>query len=137
MSFGEQIGVLFGENRLTSRLGRACFRLTGLVSHAFSDSLDAIALALRVSLFRQSPERAENKIADSLSYRLGEKADAALIRLGKQRPGEDRHARKLYRARRSFRASMRMITGNLSFALLMLVLGVCFVFAYLLWFRAG
>ena len=131
-NLGGWVSRLFGENRVTGPAGRGIVRLSALLSHAFGDSLDAIVLLLSRTLFRQSPERQENKVADTVSYRLGEKLDRALIAAGKQSSGQDRCARGLYRASRAWREGSRRITGNLSFALLMLVLAVCAVFAFLL-----
>ena len=129
---GDRVGVLFGENRVTAPGARGIFRLGRLISHAFSDSLDACVLLLRRTVFRQSPERKENKVADTLSYRLGERVDAAAVRLGREQRGGNQYATLLYRARRSIGKTVRRITANLSFALLMLVVAVCFVFAFLL-----
>ena len=132
LGLADRIGLLFGENRVTGPLGGGLFRLTKTLSHAFSDSLDACVLLLQRTLFRQSPERAENKVADTVTYRLGQRADAAAVRLGREAPGENRFAGNLYRTRRTLRDTGSRIAGNLSFALLMLILGVCGVFGYLL-----
>lgn len=132
LGIGDWIGGIFGENRATVPAARRLFRLGRLLTHAVSDSLDACVLLLQRTVFRQSPERKENKAADTLSYRLGEKADAVAVRLGREAPGQTRYAAGLYRARRSFGKTLRRITSHVSFALLMLVLAVCFVFVYLL-----
>jgi hypothetical protein len=128
---GEGLAVLFGENRLTARLYRGLLSGTRLLSHALSDSLDALVLGLQRTLFRQSRERPENKVASSTSYRIGEKADALAVLLGREAPGDERCARDLYRAARSYKKTQARITSNLSFALLLLVLAICAVFAYI------
>lgn len=134
LRWGDRIGGLFGENRVTGPAAGGIFRLGRFLSHAFSDSLDACVLLLRRTVFRQSPERRENKAADTISYRLGEKADALAVRLGREAPGRNRYAEGFFRARRSFGRTVRRINSHFSFALLMLVLAVCFVFAWLLIF---
>jgi hypothetical protein len=119
---------------VTERLSRGVMRLSGLFSHAFSDSLDALVLVLQRVVFRQSPERQENKVADTVSYRLGEQMDAVSRRMGRTRPEKPSHAMSFYTRHKRLRKAVHSVTGNLSFALLMLVLAICFVFAYLLWF---
>ena len=128
---GEGIAGLFGENRLTAPAGRGLFSACRTVQHALSDSLDALVLGLQRTVFRQSRERPENKVASTAAYRLGEKADAALALLGREAPGDERCARGLYRAARSYKKTRARITTNLSFALLLLVLAICAVFAYI------
>ena len=134
MALGGRIAALFGENRVTERLSRGVMRLSGLFSHAFSDSLDALVLVLQRVVFRQSPERQENKVADTVSYRLGEQMDAVSRRMGRTRPEKPSHAMSFYTRHKRLRKAVHSVTGNLSFALLMLVLAICFVFAYLLLF---
>ena len=68
----------------------------------------------------------------SLSFRLGAIADRAAVKNGSEAPDEHRHALQSYRARSTIRTTSRRIMGNLSFALLMLVLAVCAVFVYIL-----
>lgn len=132
MAVGGRLGVLFGENRVTGPAAKGLFAGTRTLSHAFSDSLDALVVALQRTVFRQSAERRENKVADTVSYRLGEKLDRAAARLGGERAGRTRYAERLYRIRRTVRETGRQITGNLSFALLMLVLAICAVLACVL-----
>ena len=111
---------------------KGLFAVTRTLSHAVSDSLDALVVAIRRTLLRQSPERVENKVADTASYRLGEQLDRAAVRLGSERPGQRRHASRLYQLHRTIREASRQITGNLSFALLMLVTAICAVLIYVL-----
>ncbi|MBQ4302609.1 MAG: sodium:proton antiporter, partial [Oscillospiraceae bacterium] len=132
MAVGGRLGVLFGENRVTGPAAKGLFAGTRTLSHALSDSLDALVVALQRTVFRQSAERRENKVADTVSYRLGEKLDRAAARLGGERAGRTRYAERLYRIRRTVRETGRQITGNLSFALLMLVLAICAVLACVL-----
>ncbi len=132
MAAGSRLGAIFGENRVTGPAAKGLFAGTRTLSHALSDSLDALVVALQRTVFRQSAERRENKVADTVSYRLGEKLDRAAARLGGERAGRTRYAERLYRIRRTVRETGRQITGNLSFALLMLVLAICAVLAFVL-----
>ena len=132
MAAGSRLGAIFGENRVTGPAAKGLFAGTRTLSHALSDSLDALVVALQRTVFRQSAERRENKVADTVSYRLGEKLDRAAARLGGERAGRTRYAERLYRIRRTVRETGRQITGNLSFALLMLVLAICAVLACVL-----
>jgi hydrogenase-4 component B len=132
MAVGSRLGAIFGENRVTGPAAKGLFAGTRTLSHALSDSLDALVVALQRTVFRQSAERRENKVADTVSYRLGEKLDRAAARLGGERAGRTRYAERLYRIRRTVRETGRQITGNLSFALLMLVLAICAVLACVL-----
>ena len=132
LAVGSCLGVLFGENRVSGPAAKGLFAVTRTLSHAISDSLDALVVAIRRTLLRQSPERVENKVADTASYRLGELLDQAAVRLGSERPGQRRHASRLYQLHRTIREASRQITGNLSFALLMLVTAICAVLIYVL-----
>lgn len=126
-----RICALFGENRITSVLAKAIMRIFGIISHIFADSLDAILLLLRKTLYRESPQPTEAASA-SLVYRVGDRIDRAKVRRGKEAAGEHRYARLSYQGLQTLRATSRRISGNLSFALLMLCLAVCFVFLYVI-----
>ena len=129
---GEEFAAVFGENRVTGAAAKAACTAGSVGSHALSDSLDGAVLLLSRTVFRQSPEPVEDKVAETLSYRLGAGADRAAALLGKEKQGGRRYARLFYRLRQSFRSAWRQISGNLSFALLMLVLAICAVFVYIL-----
>ena len=129
---GEEFAAVFGENRVTGAAAKAACTAGSVGSHALSDSLDGAVLLLSRTVFRQSPEPVEDKVAETLSYRLGAGADRAAALLGKEKQGGRRYARLFYRLRQSFKSAWRQISGNLSFALLMLVLAICAVFVYIL-----
>ena len=133
VSAGQWISGLFGENRVTAPLSKGILRIAKTVSHACSDSLDAIILLLTKTLNRQTRERSDDKVTGSVSYRVGKRLDAAAIRRGREEEGEERYARNFYLSRKTFRQTQHRIVSNLSFAFLMLVLAICFVFAYMLW----
>ena len=133
LSAAKRFAGLFGENMVTAPLSRGVLQTFKTVSHAFSDSLDAIVLFLSRTVQRQSRERTDDKVTGSAAYRLGRRVDAAAIRRGREPAGEERYASLFYRGRQTLRRTNRRITGNLSFALLMLVLAICLIFAYMLW----
>ena len=132
VSILEKAAGLFGENRVTTPVSRGLFRLTKTVSHAASDSLDALVLVLSRTVFRQSQIRSDDKVTGSVPYRLGARMDAAAQRLGRRQRSRDQMAGTLYRWVRTFRLTSRRIMGNVSFALLMLVLAICVVFLYMM-----
>ena len=126
---------LAGENKLTGPAAKGVFRAGGILSRIFVDSTDALTLLLRKTVYRESRIPTENA-AESLTYRLGERVDRAKARHGTEEAGGHRYARLFYRAWHTMRATSRRISGNLSFALLMLCVAVCFVFAYVIWYHA-
>lgn len=129
--FGGRVGALFGENRLTQPVSRAFFRVTGIVSRALSDLVDALVLLLRKTVYRDSPIPDEDKTHAMLAYRLGSRVDHAAVRHGREETGGSRYAVLFVRAKNTLRDTSRRITGNLSFALLLLCAALCFVFLYL------
>lgn len=130
-----KVAELAGENKLTGPAAKGVFRAGGILSRIFVDSTDALTLLLRKTVYRESRIPTENA-AESLPYRLGEHVDHAKIRHGTEEAGGHRYARLFYRAWHTMRATSRRISGNLSFALLMLCVAVCFVFAYVIWYHA-
>lgn len=128
---GAAAGV-FGENRITAPLASLVFLIGKTVSHAFSDSLDALTLLLSRTVLRQSRERSDDKVTGSRAYRLGAAADAVAVRAGGEQKGEERYAARFYRVHITLRRTSRRIMGSLSFALLLLVLAICIIFLYLM-----
>lgn len=132
IALGGRIAALFGENRLSTPFGRGLLRGAKTVMHALSDSLDGFVLLLRRCLFRPLRIRSDDRISSSLSYRLGLQADRTAALFGKEKKGGRAIARRFYRARQSQRDTWVLISRNLSFALLMLVIAICAIFVYLL-----
>ena len=87
VSAGQWISGLFGENRVTAPLSKGILRIAKTVSHACSDSLDAIILLLTKTLNRQTRERSDDRVTGSVSYRVGKRLDAAAIRRGREEEG--------------------------------------------------
>ena len=129
------VASLFGENTLTKRLWNGALRVSGILSRAICDLTDALTLLLRRTLFKDSPEQDDNKTHSSVPYLLGKRVDNAAVRRGKEKNGERRYANLFVRIRQTVRTTTHRITGNLSFALLMLCVAVCAVFIYLFIFH--
>lgn len=128
----ETICTFFAENRITAPLCRLFMRICGILSRAISDLLDAVILLLRKTVYRESPLQLEDKLTQTFAYRVGNKADTVAVRHGKEKPEEHRYARLSYRLRKTFIDTTHRLTGNLSFALLMLCAAACAVFVYIL-----
>ena len=120
--------TLFGENRITEPLARGSLRVLKTLSHACSDSTDALVLALRRTILRQSPQEAEGELTASAAYRLG----AGLDRLSRRRRGPEERGLHFYRVWQTLLEAGRLIRSSLSFGLLMLALGICLVLGWLL-----
>lgn len=128
---GEGIGVLFGSNAVTAPACKGIFRVTGIISRGICDLTDALTLLLRKTLFRDSPVQDDNKTHASVPYKIGRHVDSAAIRRGTEQSGGHRYADLFVRIQKTVRSTTRKITGNLSFALLMLCAAICAIFIYL------
>ena len=123
---------IFGENKASAPLAKGLFRGGLVLSHALSDHLDAFILLLRKTVYRESAPPVEDKARASIAYRLGSRIDRIEQRHGKEAEDSHRYAEGAFRARMTLRDTTHRLTGNLSFALLMLVAAVCSVFIYML-----
>lgn len=123
-------GDVTGNNRVTAPLARYVMRLFSMIFHALLDLPDALVYLLHRSVFRDSRIPTEETALESLPYRLGERVDRWRIRRGAEAAGERRYAQLSYRIWRTVRATTRRITGNLSFALLMLCIAVSLLLIY-------
>lgn len=130
-SLGASVAALFGENRLTAPAAKGAFRTAGITSRAVSDLLDAGILGVRKTVLKDSPLPDEDKSHKAFAYRVGIRADRTAIRHGREEAGGHRYAELFSRAAKTLRDTGRRITGNLSFALLMLCAAICIVFLYL------
>lgn len=126
------ISALFGENKLTAPLWNFGVRLSGILSRVFCDLPDALVLGLSKTIYRPSKEQSDDKVYASLPYRLGKDVDMVAIRHGKEKQGGRRYAHLFYRSLETLRKTTARITGNLSFALLMLCTAICIVFIYMI-----
>ena len=126
------VSALFGENKLTAPLWNATVRVSGILGRFFCDLPDALVLVTAKTLYRPAKEQSDDKVYSSLSYRLGKDIDLYAIRHGKEKKGGRRYAHLLYRSLDTLKKTTARITGNLSFALLMLCAAICMVFIYMI-----
>ena len=126
------VSALFGENKLTAPLWNATVRVSGILGRFFCDLPDALVLVTAKTLYRPAKEQSDDKVYSSLSYRLGKDIDLYAIRHGKEKKGDRRYAHLLYRSLDTLKKTTARITGNLSFALLMLCAAICMVFIYMI-----
>lgn len=124
--------AMFGENKLLAPLANTAVRLCGVAARLVCDLLDAVVLLLGKTLYRPSRLHDDDKVTDSFAYRLGHDLDALAIHRGKEPQGGHRYAHLVYRSLDTLQKATARITGNLSFALLMLCAAVCAVFVYLI-----
>ena len=125
-----ELGDMTGSNRITAPLAQYVMRVFSVLFHALLDLPDALVYLLHRSFYRDSRIPAEETALESLPYRLGERVDRWRVRHGREPEGEHRYARLSYRVWRTVRSTTWRITGNLSFALLMLCLAVSIILIY-------
>ena len=126
------ISAVFGENKLLAPLSKAVLRISVILSRGFCDLLDAIILLLRKTLYRTAPLPKQDKVTNSLAYRLGLDLDNFAVRHGKEPDGERRYAHLAYRSLHTLYDTTSRITSNVSFALLMLCGATCLIFFYMI-----
>ena len=127
-----RISALFGENQITGPAAKLVLRISGILGRLFCDLPDAIVLLLGKTVYRPAGENSDDKVYASLSYRLGKDLDALAIAQGKERQGGRHYAHLFYRSLDTLQKTTARITGNLSFALLMLCAAICLVFVYMI-----
>ena len=126
------VSALFGENRLTAPLAKAVLRVSGILGRVFCDLPDALVLLAAKTLYRPAKESSDDKVYASMAYRLGKDIDMLAIHRGKERQGGRHYAHMAYRGLETIKKTTALITGNLSFALLMLCAAICVVFLYMI-----
>ena len=126
------VSALFGENKLTAPIAKGVLRVSGILGRIFCDLPDALVLLLAKSVFHPTPETSDDKVYTSIAYRLGKDIDILAIHRGKEQQGGRHYAHLVYRSLETLRKTTARITGNLSFALLMLCAAICVVFIYMI-----
>ena len=126
------VSALFGENRLSAPVAKGVLRVSGILGRIFCDLPDALVLLLAKSVFHPTPETSDDKVYSSIAYRLGKDIDILAIRRGKEQQGGRHYAHLVYRSLETVKKTTARITGNLSFALLMLCAAICVVFIYMI-----
>ena len=127
-----RFSALFGENKLTGPAAKGILRTGGILGRLFCDLPDALVLMLGKFVYHPSPEVGDDKVYSSMSYRLGKNLDILAIRRGKEQQGGRHYAHLAYRSLETIEKTTGRITGNLSFALLMLCAAICVVFIYMI-----
>ena len=126
------VSALFGENRLSAPVAKGVLRVSGILGRIFCDLPDALVLLLAKSVFHPTPETSDDKVYSSIAYRLGKDIDILAIHRGKEQQGGRHYAHLVYRSLETVKKTTARITGNLSFALLMLCAAICVVFIYMI-----
>lgn len=126
------VSAMFGENKLTAPLAKGTLRVSGILGRLFCDLPDALVLLAAKTVYRPTPESSDDKVYSSVAYRLGKNIDMLAIRRGKEQQGGRRYAHLVYRSLETLKKTTARITGNLSFALLMLCAAICVVFIYMI-----
>ena len=124
--------ALFGENRLTGPAAKGVLRVSGILGRLICDLPDALVLLMGKFVYHPAPERSDDKVYTSMAYRLGKDLDILAIRQGKEQRGGRHYAHLAYRSLETIKKTTNRITGNLSFALLMLCAAICIVFIYMI-----
>lgn len=127
-----RISALFGENRITGPMAKGCLRLSGIAGRILCDLPDGLVLLLARTIYRPTPEGSDDKVYASMAYRLGKDIDLLAIHQGKEPQGGRHYAHLAYRSLETLKNTTARITGNLSFALLMLCAAICAVFIYMM-----
>ena len=123
---------LTGNNRVSGPLAMKLMRFGSILMHALLDLPDAAVYVLHRTFYRDSRIPSEERAQESLPYRAGDRIDRWMHRHNAGTDDPHRYARLSYRTWRTLRATTRRITGNLSFALLMLCLALSIVLVYVL-----
>lgn len=131
-ALGGAVAAVFGENRITAPLAKAGLRLGGILGRLACDLPDGILYLLGNTFYRPSRWHEDDKVTDSASYRLGLRLDRIAVRQGAESQGERRYAHLFYRSVTSLRAATARLSGNLSYALLMLCGAICLIFIYMI-----
>lgn len=126
------VSALFGENRLSAPVAKGVLRVSGILGRILCDLPDALVLLLAKSVFHPTPETSDDKVYSSIAYRLGKDIDILAIHRGKEQQGGRHYAHLVYRSLETVKKTTARITGNLSFALLMLCAAICVVFIYMI-----
>ena len=123
---------LTGNNRVSGPLAKKLMRAVSILMHALLDLPDAAVYVLHRTFYRESRIPTGERALESLPYRAGDRIDRWKVRHGTENAGEHRYARLNYRVWRTLRATTHRITGNLSFALLMLCVALTVVLIYVI-----
>ena len=125
--FFGRLSAVFGENKILTPAFRYGLEGAGMTLRVISELPDALVVALRQTLFRDSREPEQDPIKRRPLYRIGEKIDRIFPAKKGEEPVGERFARMVLSRRRT----TILIIENMSFALLMCAVGLCLLLLYL------
>ena len=125
---GEAAAYAFGENVLTQRIALALRKTGDVIAHAFSDSLDALILLLRRTVYKDTADLPDPGYA----FRAGQRLDAMLAHRGHSRKHSRKYAMLFPRIQKTLRKTHLDLSANLSFALIMFILATVMICLYVL-----
>lgn len=126
------VSAIFGENKVSAPIAKGTLRVSGILGRLFCDLPDALVLLMGKTVYKPTEEQSDDKVYAALSYRLGKDLDELAIHTGHEKQGGRHYAHLFYRSLDTLKNTTSRITGNLSFALLMLCAAICLIFVYML-----
>lgn len=127
------ISSVFANNSILKPLCRCLVRLGGIIAKFLTFSTDIIVILFRKTIFKEIKEKQPHAV-NSLSAYWGGKI---VSKFKYHHPSEQQQIDNEIRLAKIFRTigrSYRKITLNFSFAMLMACIGICVIFAYLLFY---
>jgi len=125
---------IFGENKILTPLWKGTQNVSSFVLETAGAIPDLTVWASAKTLFRPIRHLDRGTEEDSATYKIGSLVDALQTQFTGSKPSH-RWANLLVRTRRTLENTTHLVTGNLSFAMLMMAAGLVFAFVYLLFFR--
>lgn len=123
---------IFGENRVLTPVCTAIMTAARVITRALGDALDACVVLLRKTVYREYVQKSDDHLSKSAAYRIGHRMDVRAVRRHKEKKGGEKYAEMLVRTEASAKRTWRMLSSNLSMALLALCAAICFVLLYVL-----
>lgn len=125
------LSALFANNVILKRLCAIIVNLGKYIAEFFTVSIDLIIIILRKSIFKEIKEKSPHAVNSFSAYWGG----IMISKIKYHHPSEQQVISNEIRLAKIFRtagSSYRKITLNFSFAMLMACIGICVIFAYLL-----
>jgi len=136
MNFASKVARVFGENLILTPVCKGVMTAATYVATAFAESIDALILLLSKSVYRELVPHEYNKYSKTIAYQLGhvmdevEEIEEKLHH--KKHKEKESHAEHFVNIEETLKKTSRVIRGNLSFALLMLLIVLCIALYYML-----
>jgi len=127
------VAKIFGENKVLTVICKKGLRTIGILFHVLADSLDAVILLLRKTIFKPADVGFYDKVSHDLSFRVGHVIDQAVHHEKEESIQEkNRYGSLFYRLTHTFETESHQLADTLSFALLMLAFAIVLIFLYVL-----